>query len=318
MVIVVTGASGFVGGAVCRELLRRGVTVRAAARHRPAQADHAQWIESPDLAADADWSPVVAGAGVVVHCAARVHVMQDKSADPLAEFRRANTEGTLALARQCAAMGVSRFVFVSSIKVNGEQTAPGQPFGPDETPTPSDPYGISKWEAEQALRELSRQTGMEVVIVRPPLVYGPGVRANFLGMMRWLARGVPLPLGAMKNSRSLVALDNLVDLLCLCSSHPAAAGHTFLVSDGEDVSTTELLRKLGRALEHPARLIPVPPAVLGAMGAVVGRADIGRRLCSSLQVDISKTRAVLGWKPVVPMDSALKETARDFLSHGTQ
>lgn len=314
MLTVVTGASGFVGSAVCRELLRRNAQVRAAARRRPDNVGNAEWVRSPDLAAGEDWTEVLRGSDVIVHAAARVHVMRDKSADPLEAFRRANTEGTLELARQAVTAGVSRFVFVSSIKVNGEQTEPGRVFEADETPRPTDPYGISKLEAEAGLRQLAACTGLELVIVRPPLVYGPRVQANFLGMMRWLVRGVPLPLGAVSNLRSLVALDNLVDLLCTCCVHPDAANQTFLVSDGEDLSTTELLRKLGRALEHPARLVPVPAMMLEVAGALVGRRDLGQRLCASLQVDIGKTRSMLGWEPVVTMEKALEETARQFLA----
>lgn len=315
---VVTGASGFVGSAVCRELSRRNVPVRAASRGRPDDIGNAGWMCSPDLATGADWADVLRGSDVVVHAAARVHIMRDTSADPLEAFRQANTEGTLELARQAVAAGVSRFVFVSSIKVNGEQTALGQPFEADAIPQPTDPYGISKLEAEVGLRALAARTGLEVVFVRPPLVYGPRVQANFRGMMRWLVRGAPLPLGAVANRRSLVALDNLVDLLCMCCVHPDAANQAFLVSDDEDVSTTELLRKLAHALGRPARLVPVPPRMLEVAGALVGRRDLGQRLCASLQVDISKTRSRLGWKPVVTMETALKETADHFLAETAQ
>jgi UDP-glucose 4-epimerase len=235
--------------------------------------------------------------------------MHDTAADPLTAFRAVNVEGTLNLARQAAAAGVKRFVFVSSVKVNGEATLPGQPFTADDAPAPLDAYGISKMEAEQALREIALQTGMEVVIIRPPLVYGPGVKANFAAMMRWLQRGVPLPLGAIHNQRSLVALDNLVDLIVTCLTHPAAANQTFLVSDGEDVSTTELLRRMGRAMGRPARLIPVPVSWLKLAAALVGKRDVAQRLCGSLQVDIEKTRRLLGWTPPLTLDQGLKKAA---------
>lgn len=314
MSVFVTGANGFVGRAVCAELRRRGTAVIAAMRE-PLPTD-ALAVRMPDLSPESDWAPLLAGRGIdcVIHLAARVHVMNDRVADPLAEFRRVNTAGTLCLARQAAAAGVRRFVYVSSIKVNGEQTLLGHPFHAHVERAPSDPYGQSKFEAEEGLAAIARETGMEITVVRPPLVYGPGVRANFLSMMRWIKRGVPLPFGAIDNRRSLVALDNLVDLLIVCAEHPAAVGKTFLVSDCEDLSTTELLRRIGLALGKPARLIPVPPAILTFGAALAGRADIARRLCGSLQVDVSETRSVLGWQPVVDIDAALRKTAAAFLS----
>jgi UDP-glucose 4-epimerase len=235
--------------------------------------------------------------------------MADTVSDPLQEFRRVNVQATLNLARQAAAAGVRRFVFVSSIKVNGELTQPESAFKADDAPAPLDAYGISKMEAEQGLREIALQTGMEVVIIRPPLVYGSGVKANFAAMMRWLKRGVPLPLGAIQNQRSLVALDNLVDLIVTCLTHPAAANQTFLVSDGEDVSTTELLRRMGQALGSPARLLPVHASWLKLAAAMLGKADMAQRLCGSLQVDISKTRQLLGWQPPLSLDTGLKKAA---------
>jgi nucleoside-diphosphate-sugar epimerase len=238
-----------------------------------------------------------------------VHVMADTAADPLEEFRRVNVQGTLNLAQQAAAAGANRFVFVSSIKVNGESTKLGAPFKADDVPAPKDAYGVSKMEAEQGLRELAERTGLEVVIIRPPLVYGPGVKANFAAMMRWLKRGVPLPMGAIHNQRSLVALDNLVDLLVACLAHPAAANQTFLVSDGEDVSTTELLRRMGQALGCPARLVPVPASWLKLTAAGVGKSDVAQRLCGSLQVDIEKTRRLMGWAPPISLDEGLRRAA---------
>lgn len=274
-----------------------------------------QACSAPALGPDGDWSDAVQGMDAVIHCAARVHVMEEKAADPLAEFRRANVEGTLRLARQAVAAGVRRFVFVSSIKASGEQTRPGEAFNADDAPQVSDPYGISKREAEDGLLALASETGLEVVIVRPPLVYGPGVKANFQRLLMWLERGVPMPFGAIRNSRSLVALDNLVDLLVLCLSHPAAAGQRFLVSDGEDLSTTELLRRLARALGKPALLLPVPMCWLKGAAWLIGRSDISQRLCGSLQVDISKTRERLGWKPPVSVDQAMADTAAHFLKN---
>lgn len=272
-------------------------------------------VEIGELAADSDWSAALDRADVVIHAAARVHVMNDAASDPLAEFRRVNVEGTLALARQAADAGVRRFVFISSIKVNGESTDPERPYRADDIPAPVDPYGISKEEAEQKLRVLALECGMEVVIIRPPLVYGPGVKANFQSMMNWLSRGIPLPLGAIRNRRSLVALDNLVDLIVICIDHPGAANQIFLVSDGEDLSTTELLQRMGRALGKPARLLPLPMSLLDFAARLLGKASIAQRLCGSLQVDISKTRELLGWEPPVSVDEALAKTAHHFLEH---
>lgn len=312
--ILVTGATGFVGRALIDLLVKRGYSVRAAMRRAGAfTAAGASVVTVGELSAETDWSAALAGVDAVVHAAARVHVMQEAAADPLMEFRRVNVQGTLQLARQAAAEGVRRFVFISSIKVNGEATQPGHPFTADDAPAPLDPYGVSKMEAEQGLREIAVQTGMEVVIIRPPLVYGPGVKANFRALMGWLTRGVPLPLGAIHNRRSLVAMDNLVDLIVICVDHPAAANQTFLASDGEDLSTTQLLQCMGRALGKPARLIPVPSTLLKLGAALLGKPAIAQRLCGSLQVDISKTRQLLGWKPPVPVDEGLKRAAEGYL-----
>lgn len=309
MKVLVTGARGLVGAAVLQRLMTiEGVralgSVRGAVRSSKAGAS---LVAVGDLSDSTDWSAALAGVNAVIHTAARVHVMDETVAEPLTEFRRVNVQGTLNLARQAAASGVRRFVFVSSIKVNGEATQPGRPFSAADVPAPLDPYGVSKMEAEQALLELGRQTGMEVVIVRPPLVYGPGVKANFAAMVRWVGRGVPLPLGRLQNARSLVALDNLVDLLALCLTHPAAAGQVFLASDGEDVSVTELLRRLGRAMGRPARLLPIPGAWIEWAATLVGKRAVAQRLCGSLQVDIEKTRQLLGWRPPLSLDHGLKK-----------
>ena len=317
MRVLVTGASGFVGHALTLRLCReQEVTVRAA--RRGSAVELPAGIESaamPDLTADADWMALVRDCTSVVHAAARVHTMDDSAADPLAEFRAVNVAGTLRLARAAAQAGVRRFVFVSSIKVNGEQTESDHPFTPHDAPAPVDAYGISKLEAEQGLQELARDTGMELVVLRPVLVYGPGVKANFRAMMQSLHRGVPLPLGAIHNRRSLVALDNMVDLVVRCLTHDAAANQTFLVGDGEDLSTTELLRRTALAMGKPARLIPVPAVVMQTAARLFGKGDLARRLCGSLTVDITKNREVLGWTPPVSVDRALATTVADFLEH---
>ena len=315
--ILVTGASGFVGTHVVTTAVRRGLPVRGAARQLPeSPIANAEYVVGPDLAPGSDWSNALKGVSVVVHAAARVHVMNDTALDPLAEFRRVNVAGTQDLARQAAAAGVRRFVFISSIKVNGESTADGRPFLATDPPAPRDPYGISKHEAEAALHRVASETGIEVVVIRPVLVYGPGVKANVAAMMRWLLRGVPLPLGAIHNRRSLVAVDNLVDLILTCASHPAAAGQTFLVSDGEDVSTTALLRRMAEALGVQPRLIPVPQLLLRLVARAFGRRDLGRRLFESLQVDVRPTMDRLGWTPPVSMTDALRETAQEFIRRG--
>lgn len=311
--ILVTGSTGFVGSCLLAKLGQMaGICVLGAHRVDQPFADHPIAVVG-DINNDTDWYSAVHRKEVVIHSAARVHVMHDTSSDPLTEFRKVNVDGTLNLARQAAAAGVHRFIFISSIKVNGEGTAPGQPYQADDGSAPLDPYGISKMEAEQGLRALATETRMEVVIIRPVLVYGPGVKANFLSMMRWLHKGVPLPFGAIHNRRSLVALDNLVDLIVTCIDHPAAANQTFLVSDGEDLSTSELLCRMGTALGKPARLLPVPSWLLEACAAMLGKNALSQRLCGSLQVDISKTRELLNWTPPVSVDEALRKTAKHFL-----
>lgn len=312
MKVLLTGATGFVGRVlVSRLAVSPDIDLSVAVRSLAGDLlDFVAMQRVAILDGSSDWESIVSGVDVVLHAAARVHVMKDQSEDPLSEFRRVNVEGTLNLARQAAAAGVRRFVFLSSIKVNGEATELGYPFTANDVPAPQDPYGLSKLEAEQGLRELSVQTGMEIVIIRPPLVYGPGVRANFASMMRWLKSGFPLPLGGiMTNRRSLVYVENLVDLIRVCIDHPNAANQTFMVSDDEDVSTTVLLRRMAKAFGCPARLVNLSPKLIKLAAKFTGKPGIADRLCGSLQVDITKTKELLGWRPKFSLDEGLLKMA---------
>lgn len=317
MKVLLTGATGFVGRAlVSRLAVRPDVDLSVAVRSLSVDLLGLGVLQHVAiLDGSSDWGAIVSGADVVIHAAARVHVMKDQSEHPLFEFRRVNVEGTLNLARQAAAAGVRRFIFLSSIKVNGEGTELGCPFTAEDVPVPRDSYGVSKMEAEEGLRELSAQTAMEVVIIRPPLVYGYGVKANFASMMRWLKRGIPLPFGAITtNRRSLVYVENLVELISVCIDHPNAANQTFLVSDDEDVSTTMLLQRMAKALGCPARLVNLSPTLIKLAAKLVGKPRIADRLCGSLQLDITKTKELLGWKPKFSFDDGLIQTARPMAS----
>ena len=314
--ILVTGASGFVGSALLRRLADAGQDLRAVYRDDRVQPPSgAKRVRVGDLEPMQDWRTALESVNVVVHAAARVHVMREMATDPLEEFRRTNVAGTLNLARQAAAAGVRRFVHISTIKVNGESTVAGHPFTEFEKAAPMDAYGVSKYEAEQGLQAISRHTGMELVIIRPPLVYGPGVRANFLTLLRVLSKGLPLPLAALDNHRSLVGLDNLVDFIATCIHHPAAANEIFLVSDGDDLSTTDLLLRLGNALGKPARLFAMPLPFLKFSAAIVNKSQVFQRLCCSLQVDISKASRLLGWKPPINVDEGFRNTAAAYLAN---
>lgn len=313
MKILVTGATGFVGRFLCSRLLDEGFQVRGtflAPEGSLALLAGIEPVMVEPLGADTPWDHALHEIDTVVHLAARVHIMDDPSADPLTEFRKVNTEGTERLASEAVRAGVKRLVLISSIKVNGEETA--LPYRPDTPPKPTDPYGISKWEAEQAVRKTEAETGLEVVVVRPTLVYGPGVRANFLNMMKVVSRGVPLPLSSINNRRSLIYVGNLVDALAACAAHPAAAGKTYLVSDGEDVSTPELIRRTAGAIGVPARLLPFPVPLMRLAGKVTGKSGAVSRLTGSLAVDSSRIREELGWRPPFSMSQGLKETADWF------
>jgi nucleoside-diphosphate-sugar epimerase len=312
---LVTGGSGFVGRSVCEQFnSEKEIDVFPVVRSPDKAVSGSKCIVVGDIGPDTAWHRILSGTDLIIHTAARVHEVKDTAADALAAYRLINVAGTLNLARQAADAGVKRFIFLSSIKVNGDHTTYGRPFYADDRANPGDAYGRSKHEAEVELQQLSQVSGMEVVVIRPPLVYGPGVQANFLTMMRWVHRGLPVPLGNVKNRRSLVALDNLVDLIKTCCVHPAAANQVFLVSDDEDVSVTELLRRIGVALQRPARFVPLPAAVVRALAGFTGKHGQVARLLDSLQVDIDKTRKLLGWSPVVNMEAALRETARHYLA----
>lgn len=304
--ILVSGANGFVGNAVCKQAVDYGICVRGATRVHVAVPSCIESFEVGEINASTAWTHVLRDVNVVVHLAARVHVMKVTEADPLTAFRAVNVDGTLNLARQAAAAGVKRFVFVSSVKVNGELTLPGRAFTETDAPMPQDAYGQSKHEAEQGLWQLSSDMGMEVVIIRPPLVYGPGVKANFATLMHAVKRGWPLPLGAVHNQRSLVALSNLVDFIVTCTTHPQAANQTFLVSDGQDLSTAELVRGIAQAAGVTARLLPVPVWALQAGASLLGKGDVVQRLCGNLKVDASKALNVLGWVPPVSVEEGLR------------
>lgn len=310
MRILITGATGFVGFTIIKRLLRENVRITAAVSSKSNAGQLPTEVEQVTvgpLSDSSDYSEALQNVDTVIHLAARVHVMNDNATDPLLEFRKVNLHGTVRLARQAVQYGVKRFIFISSVKVHGEETA--IPYREDSPLVPLDPYGISKADAESALRQISGETGLEVVIVRPPLVYGPGVKANFLNMMKIITKGIPLPLASITNKRSLIYVGNLVDSLAVCARHPAAAGKTYLVSDGDDVSTPELIRRTAKALGVPARLFPVPASLMQLTGTVTGKRAAVNRLLGSLTVDSSKIRDELGWKPPFTMEEGLRETA---------
>ena len=312
--ILLTGATGFLGTHLLEELAKHRFSVKILLRNENQVFSNA--VVVPQFNQTANFKEACLDINTVIHCAARVHVMDDKEQNPLQAFREVNTYGTLNFAQQAADAGVKRFIFISSIKVNGESTEFGKPFKPDDSHIPSDPYGLSKYEAEIGLQKIAKETGMDVVIIRPPLVYGPGVKANFATMMKWVNKGVPLPLGGIKaNKRSLVSVDNLVDLIITCVDHPNAANQTFLVSDDDDVSTTGLLQNMATALNVPSRLIPVPASWFELASKLIGKPAIAQRLCGSLHVDISKTKKLLGWKPPYSAAECMKKTAVAFLEN---
>jgi nucleoside-diphosphate-sugar epimerase len=307
--VFVTGATGFVGRTLCQSLIAKYWHVRRALRSGAGTGD----FVVPDIGPDTDWQGAVEGIDCVVHLAARTHFVDDDTHNAIDAYRWINVAGTINLAKAAARHGVQRFVFVSSTKVNGEQTT-NQPFTEKDTPQPGDAYGMSKHEAEQALWQIAKDTGLEVVILRPPLVYGPGVKANFLRLMHLAARGMPLPLASIENRRSLIYLGNLVDAIAVCMEHPAAAGNTYLVSDSETIGTSELVQGISSALGVKSRLFRFPVSLLTLGAALFGRSAKWNRLSGSLQIDSSKIRAELGWRPPFTMAQGLAETAQWYHS----
>lgn len=307
MNILLTGATGFVGSRIAKQLVAKQDIILTTAIRRSNDIPASHLFEVQGVVSDnVNWSTVLTNQSVIIHAAARTHIMKDVVSDPWGEFRRVNVDGTLNLARMAAEANVTRFIFISSIKVNGEQTSFGQVFKADDTASPEDAYGFSKWEAERGLQEIAAETGMEVVIIRSPLVYGRDVKGNFASMIKLVEKGIPLPFGAVYNKRSLVALDNLVDLIITCVDHPAAANQVFLAGDGQDLSTTELLRSLAKAAGKPSRLIPIPSSLLMLAATLIGQTAVAQRLLGSLQLDISKARNLLGWEPPISIEEGLR------------
>lgn len=317
MDVLVTGANGFVGKALLLRLaamegfqpiaaVRTLPTAELSLSHSACIGKAVRYVELGDVANGVFERCIFNGVDTLVHCAARVHVMNELAMDPLASFRAVNVGGTLALAKQAASEGVKRLIFISTIKVNGEATVSGELFQADDLPAPEDAYGLSKLEAEQGLKLLAAETGMEVVIIRPPLVYGSGVKGNFGSMIKLVEKEIPLPFGAIHNKRSLVGIDNLVDLIVRCIDHPAAANQVFLAGDGQDLSTPELVRSLAMAMGKRTRLISLPTGVVKFGATLLGKRALADRLLGSLQVDITKTRELLEWQPRHSVEEGLR------------
>lgn len=322
--VLITGASGFVGRQLCAEAMQRGLHVIGASRGAGNMPSCVRSVAVGEINGETNWEPALVGVDVVVHLAARVHVMKDVAVDPLAEFLKVNQQGTERLARQAARAGVKRLVYVSSIKVHGENSRNnccghdgGGRFVESDTPHPLDPYGMSKWQAEQSLHRIAGETGLEIVIIRPPLVYGPEVKGNIAHMLGVLSKRIPLPFASVNNRRSLLYVGNLADAIITCMSHPDAAGQTYLLSDGEDVSTPELLRELAAGMGVPVYLFPCPPKLLWLAGKLTGRTQQLERLLGSLQVDSDKIRNDLNWVPPYSLRHGLRATAEWYRTKHT-
>ena len=318
MRVLITGATGFVGSRLMASMSasNRSIQFCVVSRRPPSgRIPNVEEIRIAGISGDTDWAAALSNIDLVIHLAARVHVMDDASVDPLAEYRLVNVHGTLNLARQAARAGVRRFIFLSSIKVNGEETAPGECFSENSKPNPVDPYGVSKYEAEEGLREICRQSEMEYVIIRPPLIYGPGVKANYQKLIQAVKKGFPLPFGCINNKRSMLALDNLTDFIILASTEPRAANQTFLLSDGRDLSSKELVTKIALALGLAPRVLPVPTILLKVLGFFLGKRAAIERLLGSLQIDSSKARVLLNWKPLISVDEGIARTVNPDIAN---
>ncbi|MFZ2540217.1 MAG: SDR family oxidoreductase [Gallionella sp.] len=318
MKYLITGARGFVGSLLCAELVRQGQTVRAAMRTVQSPVNNAEGVGVGQIDGGTVWADALHGVDVIVHLAARVHVMQETAVDPLAEFLRVNLHGTVNLARQAVQAQVKRLVYVSSIGVNGNRTDGAQAFLESDTPHPHNAYAVSKWQAEQALREIALETRLGIVVVRPPLVYGPTAKGNFQKLLAAINKGLPLPLAGANNARSLVYVGNLVDALIVCATHPAAAGQTYLVRDGEDVSTALLVEKIAATLGRKSRTFYIPPGLLRVAAAVLGRSDQLDSLFGSLRVSDAKIRRELGWVPPYTLEQGLRATAAWYFAHAPE
>lgn len=314
--ILLTGATGFIGNAVLKQLMQQSeVAIRTYGRRAPVGVNTDRAVDAcsqmishvmGEISAAADYAPALVDVDVVIHCAAQAHVMNNSANNGIDIYRDINVDGTLHLARQSITAGVKRFIFISSIKVNGESTSHNQPFTHNCAAAPKDSYGYSKQAAEDGLRQLAANSGMELVIIRPPLVYGPGVKGNFSSLLAIAKKNLPLPLGAIHNQRSMVALANLVDLIITCIRHPQAANQTFLVSDGDDISTSQLLAMMTLVAGKSPRLLSVPMSWLRLLGRVTGKQAVIERLCGNLLVDISHTKATLGWQPPISVEEGIK------------
>jgi nucleoside-diphosphate-sugar epimerase len=307
MKVLVTGSNGFVGQALCAVLANQGFNVITAMREQKSIAG-CKTIAVGEIDANTDWKDALKEVDVVVHLAARVHVMHENTQDPLAAFRKVNVAGTIHLATEAAKAGVTRLIFLSSVKVNGESTIVGSPFAFTTAANPQDAYGISKYEAEDGLKSITKKTGLEVVIIRPPLVYGNGVKANFANMLKLVKLGLPLPFGVIHNKRSLIYIENLTSFINTCITHPSAANNTFLVSDGDDVSTTQLLKACAFAMNKPLRLIPVPQSWLAFAFKLLGKASMADRLLGNLQIDNTHACQTLAWRPPYTLAQGLERT----------
>jgi UDP-glucose 4-epimerase len=315
--ILITGATGFVGSHLLQMALAQNREVICPVRANNS-TPHASAPQISSIDSNTNWQSHLTNVHTVIHCAARVHVMNDTAADPLVAFREVNLYGSVRLAEQAAAAGVSQFIYLSSIKVNGEMTEDGQAFTENDPPSASDPYGISKQEAEKALLDLGQRTGMAITIIRPPLVYGKGVAANFLSLLIWVKKQIPLPFGSIHNQRSFVFVKNLCDFILHCVQNPLAYNQVFLISDGKDLSTTELMREAAKALDVPSRLLPFPSSLMVLVARMLGRKNITDRLCQSLRVDSTKARQQMQWSPPYTIQQGLRESAANLISQNKQ